>query len=68
MDDSHFFQGAARIQTPVMGHLEADLETENFGGGADNTHINLQLCSFTEPPGTFQILFRAHTSSMRQIL
>lgn len=54
------------IQTPVMGHIEVDLQ--NFGGGADNTHINLQLYSFTEPPGAFQILFRAHTSSVRQVL
>lgn len=67
-DDSNFFHGAVCIENPVMGYKKLDLDPENFGGGADNTLINLQLRSFREPPGTFQILFSAHTSSMRQVL
>ena len=52
-DDSHFFHGAVCTEAPVMGYITLDLDPENIEGGADNTLINSQLCSFREPPGTF---------------
>lgn len=44
-------------ETSVMGYIKPDLDPGNFGGGADNTLVNLQLRSFREPPGTFHMLF-----------